>query len=91
MDELGGGLAVDGGFGVRHTRHGRDAAGQGGRRAGGDGFVFLAARLAQMDVHVDEAGADDHARGVDGAVGLVCRACRPTPRTRSSRIHRSVT
>ena len=70
VDELGRRLAVEGRLGVGHARHRRDAAGQGRRRAGGDGLVLLAARLAQVDVHVDQAGADDLARGVEGAVGL---------------------
>ena len=70
MDELGRRLAVDGRLRVRHTGHRRDAAGQRRGGAGGDGFVLFAARLAQVDVHVDQAGADDHPGRVDGAVGL---------------------
>ena len=31
-------------------------------RAGGDRLLVLLARLAQVDVHVDQAGADDEAR-----------------------------
>ena len=65
-DELGGGLAVEGRLGVGHAGDRRDAAGQRRRGAGGDGLVLLAARLAQVDVHVDQAGADDLARGVEG-------------------------
>src|SRR6202012_4855053 len=48
--------------------HGADAgeaAGRGGRSAGGDGFLVALAGLAQMDVNVDEAGGDDEAVGVD--------------------------
>ena len=70
VDELGRRLTVQGRLGVGHARHRRDAAGQRRRRAGADRLVLLAARLAQMDVHVDEAGTDDLARGVEGAVGL---------------------
>ena len=55
-----------------------------------DRLVLLAARFAQVDVHVDEPGTDDLARGVEGAVGLQC-GCGPTPRMCSPRIHRSVT
>ena len=70
VDELGGGLAVDGRLGVGHAGHRRDAAGQRRGGAGGDGLVLLAARLAQVDVHVDQAGTDDLVGGVDGAVGV---------------------
>ena len=73
IDELRGRLAVEGRLGVGHARDRRDAAGQGRRRAGGDGLVLLAARLAQVDVHVDQAGADDLAGGVEGPVGLQVR------------------
>ena len=55
IDELRRRLAVEGRLGVGHARHRGNAAGQGRRRAGGDGLVFFAARLAQMDVHVDQA------------------------------------
>ncbi len=81
IDELGRRLAVEGRLGVGHAGHRRDAAGQRRRRAGGDGLVLLAARLAQVDVHVDQARADDLAGGVDHAtrheapVAARCRAC----------------
>jgi hypothetical protein len=50
-------------LGVGHGHHGGEAAG--GSRAGTrlDGFVILAARLAQVHVQVDEAGDDQAARG----------------------------
>ena len=50
-------------FGMQQTR--REAAGRRGARAGLDGLGVLEARLAQMHVHVDEAGRDDQARGVE--------------------------
>ena len=73
IDELGGRLAVDGRLGVGHARDAGDAARQCRGRAGGDGLVLLAARLAQVDVHVDQPRADDLAAGVDGAVGVQVR------------------
>ena len=85
IDELGRRLAVEGRLGVRHARHRGDAAGQGRRRAGGDGLVLLAARLAQMDVHVDQAGADDLARRRRWCGRRCSSGCGPMPRMRSSR------
>ena len=70
-DELGRGLGVDGGHRVGHAGDRRHAAGQGGGRAGGDGLVLLVARLAEVDVNVDQARADDHAPGVDDDLGLL--------------------
>src|SRR5262249_39877869 len=70
VDELRGGLAVDGRLGVGHARHRREAAGQRRCGAGADRLVLLAARLAQVNVHVNESGADDLAGRIDGAVGL---------------------
>ena len=70
-DELGRALGVDGGDGVGHAGDRGHAAGQGGRGAGGDGLVFLVARLAEVDVDVDQARADDHAPGVDDDLGLL--------------------
>src|SRR5207302_9100763 len=64
VDELGGRLAVEGRLGVGHAGDRGDAAGEGGGGAGGDGLVLLAAGLAEVDVHVDQAGADDLAGGV---------------------------
>ena len=79
-DELGGHARVEGRLGVRHARDRRDAAGDGRGRAGGDGLVLLAARLAQVDVHVDEAGRDDQPGAVEGPVGGR-RDCGAEPRT----------
>ena len=39
--------------------------------AGGDRLVLLVAGLAEMDVDVDQARADDHALGVDDDLGLL--------------------
>ena len=89
VDELGRRLAVDGRLGVGHARDAGHAAGQGGGGAGGDGLVLLAARLAEVDVHVDQPGADDLAGGVEGGVGAQVGpvadgqdACRPRSRGR---------
>ena len=70
-DELGRPLGVDGGDGVGHAGDRGHAAGQGGTGAGGDGLVFLVARLAEVDVRVDQARADDHAPGVDDDLGFL--------------------
>ena len=70
VHELGGRLTVEGRLGVGHARHRRDAASQRRRRAGADRLVLLTPRLAQMDVHVDEAWTDDLAGGIEGAIGL---------------------
>ena len=50
-----------------------EAAGQRRGRAGGDRLVLLAPRLAEMHVHVDQAGRDDLARGVDDRILTVRR------------------
>ena len=79
-DELGRALGVDGGDGVGHAGDRGHAAGQGGTGAGGDGLVFLVAGLAEVDVRVDQARADDHAAGVDDDLGfLVALAERQHP------------
>ncbi len=39
--------------------------------AGGDRLVLLVARLAEVDVNVDQARADDHPLGVDDDLGLL--------------------
>ncbi len=70
MDELGGRLAVQGRLGVGHAGHRRDAASDSGSRAGLDRLVFLAARFAQVDVHVDQSRADDQTSGVQDAIGM---------------------
>src|SRR5262249_6655523 len=73
MNELRGSLRVDGRLGVGHARYRRDTAGQRRGGAGGDGLVLLAARLAQVDVHVDQARADDQAVRVERAVSAKVR------------------
>ena len=69
-DKLGRGLAVDGGNRVGHAGHRGHSARQGGRGTRGDGFILLVAGLAQVDVNVDQAGADDQSAGVDDNLGL---------------------
>ncbi len=63
--ELDGPLAVDGRVGIGHAGDRGEPAGQRGGRAGLDGLVLLEARLAEVDVHVDQAGRHDFARRVD--------------------------
>ncbi len=53
---------------VGHAANGGEASGRGGARSAFDGLGVLKARLAQMNVHIDEAGRDNESRGVD----LVC-------------------
>ena len=59
------GGAVDRRLGVRHGDDRGVAAERGGPRAGLDRLGLLAARLAQVGVQVDEAGADDAPAGVE--------------------------
>ena len=63
-------VAGDGGIVVHrqrvgHAADGGEAAGGRGARAGLDGFGVLEARLAQVHVHVDEAGSYDQAGGIE--------------------------
>ena len=58
-DEADRRLIVGDGIGVRHRAHGGESAGRRGARAGRDRLDVLAARLAQVAVHVDEARGDD--------------------------------
>jgi hypothetical protein len=55
---------------VGHHGDAREAAGDRRRGARGDRLLVLAPRLAEVDVHVDEAGDDDQPLRVDGLVGL---------------------
>ena len=56
-----------------------EAAGRRGQGAGAHRLLVLLARLAQMDVDVDQPGRDDQPGGVDrlGALGLVDPAVDP--------------
>ena len=80
--------AVDGRRGVGHGDDGRVAAERRASGAGLDGLGLLLARLAQVAVDVDEAGADDAAGGVEGAVGAEgpspTAAMRPSTTTTSA-------
>ena len=77
VDEVGGPAEVVdvvrglGGVGDgRGVGHGQDRGEPAGRRrlgSGGDGLGVLAARFAQVDVQVDQAGQRDQAVGVDHA------------------------
>jgi len=68
-DEVDGGFAVEGRVGVGHAGDAGESAGGGGAGAAGDGFLFLVSGFAEVDVHVDEAGGDEQAVGVDDGVG----------------------
>ncbi len=59
LDELDRGLRVDRRLGVGNAGDRRESAGQRRGRAGGDRFVLFAPRLAEVDVHVDQARRDD--------------------------------
>ena len=74
LDELDGAGVVGDGRGVGHAHHGGETAGGGGLRTGEDGLLVRLAGLAEMDVDVDEAGADDEAAGVDHARLFLLRA-----------------
>ena len=52
---------IQGRFGVGHASHGGETAGDRGGRAGGDRFFTRLAGLAQVHVHIDEAGRDERA------------------------------
>jgi hypothetical protein len=64
------------GRGIRHATHGREAARGSGSRTALDRLGVLEARLAQMDVHVDEPRGDDQPVRVEylGAAPIEVRA-----------------
>ena len=64
MNRVTLGVVVDR-IGVRHAGDGGEPARRGGRQARRDRLLVLLARLAQVHVHVDEAGAD-HGPGRHG-------------------------
>ena len=55
------------GFGVGHLEDGRDAAHDGGARAGFEIFLVVEPRLAEMHLRVDDAGQDVQAPAIDDA------------------------
>ena len=79
VDELRRRLVVEGRLRVRHARHRRDAARQCRGGAGGDRLVFFAARFAQVNVHVDEPGADDLAASRRWCALACSSGCGPMP------------
>lgn len=60
-----GGTGIEGGGGVGHHHQAGDAAVDRGLGAGGDVFLVLTAGLAEMDVGVEKAGAEDAVLAVD--------------------------
>src|SRR5439155_12746757 len=68
--EVGGGLAVERRFGIRHARHRGDTARECGCGSGSDGLVLLATRLPQMNVHVDQTRTDNLAARVEHTTRL---------------------
>ena len=66
-----------GGVGVRHRDDRGEPAERGGAGAGLDRLGLLRARLAEVDLDVDEAGRDDAALGVEH------RRARPARRARA--------
>ena len=77
-DVAGDGGAVVDRQRVRHAADGGESARRRRARAGFDGLGVLDARLAQMHVHVDEAGRDDRAGGIEHCDGIGDRS-RPVP------------
>ena len=73
MDKLNRCLSVDRRFGVGDAGHAREPAGQRRSRAGLDCLVFLPARLAEVNVHVDEPGSDHEPGGVDSLINTAHR------------------
>ncbi len=65
QDVLRHGGAVVHGLGVRHAGKRREAARERGRHAGLDGLLVLVAGLAQVDVHVDQAGQHEEPARVE--------------------------
>ena len=59
------GGVVNGGVGVGHGADSGKAAAGRRRRAGSNGFLVLKARLAQMGMDINKAGADHHSGGID--------------------------
>ena len=76
------GVVVDR-VGVRHARDRREPAGDGRRHAGGDRFLVLLPRLAQVDVDVDEARRHDPAALHLEHLGAVDRQVLADPRDRA--------
>ena len=70
IDKLGGRLAIESRLSVRHTRDRGDAARQRRCCPGGDRLVLLASRLTEVDMHVDQSGADDFVLGINRVIGL---------------------
>ena len=64
--------AIDRGPGVGHAGHHGKTAGSGSLRAGHNVFLRFQARIAQMHMHVNQAGGDDFSAAVDDF--RICRA-----------------
>ncbi|HSV15060.1 MAG TPA: hypothetical protein VLI90_12445, partial [Tepidisphaeraceae bacterium] len=67
-DEFNLSFVVERRLGVGHAADGGEPAGDSGLRAGLDGFLFLVAGFAEVDVDVDQTGGDVATGGVDDFV-----------------------
>ena len=76
-------------LGVGHAADGGESAGRGRARAAFDGLGVLEARLAQVHVHVDEAGRDDQPAGVEDLGVAATDRSGATPAMRPSSISTS--
>ncbi len=68
MNKLDLRLRVERWLGVRHASDRRKAPRERRGRTGGDGLVLFAAGLAQMNVHIDQAGRNDLAACIEDQV-----------------------
>jgi hypothetical protein len=52
-------------IGIGHLAKGGDASGDGREGAGGEVFLVLVARFAEMDLRIDQAGEDEAPPGIE--------------------------
>jgi hypothetical protein len=68
LNKFDAGLRIEWRIGVRHAGDRSETARQGRGRARGNRLIFLAPRLAQVDVHVDQPRRNNLACGVNNAI-----------------------
>jgi len=73
-DVTGNGLVVVDRLRVRHASYGSKAAGDRGECAGGNVFLVLKTRIAQVDMNVDQARSDNFSSGVDNLGTFIIKA-----------------